>query len=207
MTAKRKQALKRCPWAGTSDAEYQRYHDEEWGVPLVDDRALFEKLSLEGFQAGLSWLTILRKRPNFRRAFAGFEPDRVARFGPREVARLMKDEGIVRNRAKIEATIGNAKAYAKLAERTSLSEFLWGFLETGPIQNRYKAMADIPAETQLSRAISKALKAEGFRFVGPTTLYAFIQSVGMVNDHLVDCHRYTPCAKLQRVRAKRLAAI
>lgn len=170
-------------------------------MPLTDDRALFEKLALEGFQAGLSWLTILRKRPNFRRAFAGFAPERVARFGPRDIARLMKDEGIVRNRAKIEATISNAQVYARLAERTSLGEFLWGFLDAGPIQNRYKAMADVPAQTELSRRMSKALKAEGFRFVGPTTLYAFMQSVGMVNDHLVDCHRHTPCAKLQRSRS------
>jgi len=202
MNAPHRQALKRCSWADIADVEYQRYHDEEWGVPITDDRALFEKLSLEGFQAGLSWLTILRKRSNFRRAFADFEPERVARFGPRDVARLMKDEGIVRNRAKIEATIGNAKAYARLTERTSLSDFLWGFLETGSIQNRYKTMEDIPAETELSRRMSKALKGKGFRFVGPTTLYAFMQSVGMVNDHLVDCHRHTPCAKLQRARAK-----
>ncbi|MGI9403039.1 MAG: DNA-3-methyladenine glycosylase I [Hyphomicrobium sp.] len=202
MSSAHRQDLQRCPWAGIADAEYQRYHDEEWGVPLTDDRALFEKLALEGFQAGLSWLTILRKRPNFRRAFAGFQTERVARFGPKDVARLMKDEGIVRNRAKIEATISNAKAFAQLAERTSLSEFLWGFLETGPIQNRYRTMADIPAETELSRRMSKALKGEGFRFVGPTTLSALMQSAGMVNDHLVSCHRHTPCAKLQRAQAK-----
>lgn len=201
MSSTHRQSLKRCPWLGIADAEYQRYHDEEWGVPLTDDRALFEKLVLEGFQAGLSWLTILKKRPNFRRAFAGFAPERVAHFGAKDVARLMKDEGIVRNRAKIEATISNAKAYARLAERTSLSEFLWGFLGTGPVQNQYEVMADIPAQTDLSRRMSKALKAEGFRFVGPTTLYAFMQSAGMVNDHLVDCHRHAPCAKLQRARA------
>jgi len=200
MTSARRQTLKRCPWPGIADTEYQRYHDEEWGVPLTEDRELFEKLVLEGFQAGLSWLTILKKRPNFRRAFAGFEPARVARFGARDIARLMKDEGIVRNRAKIEATIGNARAYARLAERTSLSDFLWGFLERGPIQNQYEVMSDIPAQTDLSRHMSKALKAEGFRFVGPTTLYAFMQSAGMVNDHLVDCHRHRPCAKLQQAR-------
>ena len=198
MSREQRQGLKRCPWAGIADAEYQRYHDEEWGVPLTDDRALFEKLTLEGFQAGLSWLTILKKRENFRRAFAGFVPERIARFGPKDVAGLMKDQGIVRNRAKIEATISNAKAYVQLVERTSLSEFLWGFFERGPIQNRYRTIAAIPAETDLSRRMSKALKAEGFRFVGPTTLYAFMQSVGMVNDHLVDCHRHAPCARLQR---------
>jgi DNA-3-methyladenine glycosylase I len=191
----------RCPWVG-SDGEYVRYHDEEWGVPLTTDRALFEKLVLEGFQAGLSWITILRKRENFRRAFARFDPERIARFGKRDVERLMKDEGIIRNRAKIEATIDNAKTYAKLSERTSLKAFLWSFLDDGPVQNKRKAMSDIPAETEVSKRISKALKAEGFRFVGPTTMYAFMQSVGMVNDHVVNCHRYGPCGKLQRATVK-----
>lgn len=201
MSTAHRRALRRCPWAGIADVEYQRYHDEEWGVPITTDRALFEKLVLEGFQAGLSWLTILRKRSNFRSAFAGFAPESVASFGSKDISRLMKNEGIVRNRAKIEATISNAKAYIRLAERTSLSELMWGFLEKGPIQNRYKTMADVPTETELSRHMSKALKGEGFRFVGPTTLYALMQSVGMVNDHLVDCHRHAPCAKLQRGRA------
>jgi DNA-3-methyladenine glycosylase I len=191
----------RCPWVG-SDGEYVRYHDEEWGVPLTTDKALFEKLVLEGFQAGLSWITILRKRENFRRAFARFDPERIARFGKRDVERLMKDEGIIRNRAKIEATIDNAKTYAKLSERTSLKAFLWGFLDDGPVQNKRKTMSDIPAETDVSKRISKALKAEGFRFVGPTTMYAFMQSVGMVNDHVVSCHRYGPCGKLQRATVK-----
>lgn len=201
MTGRRPDARKRCPWAG-ADAEYQRYHDEEWGVPLTRDEALFEKLVLEGFQAGLSWLTILRKRENFRRAFDGFEAQRIARYRGRDIARLMKDEGIVRNRAKIEATIDNAKAYVRLRERTSLKAFLWGFLEKGPIQNRHRMMSTIPAETELSRRVSKALKAEGFRFVGATTIYAFMQSTGMVNDHLVGCHRYAPCAKLQRAKVR-----
>ncbi len=190
----------RCPWAG-NDADYQRYHDEEWGVPLVSDRALFEKLCLEGFQAGLSWVTILRKRENFRRAFDRFEPERLARYSAKDTARLMQDVGIVRNRAKIEATIDNAKAYLALRKHGTLQAFLWGFLDKGPAQNRHRAMADIPAETDLSRRISKALKAEGFLFVGPTTVYAFMQSVGMVNDHLVGCHRYAACQKLQRASA------
>lgn len=197
MTAKKKQ-LVRCPWAD-SDAEYQRYHDEEWGVPLTDDRALLEKLCLEGFQSGLSWITILRKRENFRRAFSRFEPERVARYGTKDVARLMQDVGIVRNHAKIEATIDNAKAYLQLRQQgTTLRAFLWGFLDDGPVQNRFRAMGDIPPETDISKRISKALKVEGFRFVGPTTVYAFMQSVGMVNDHLVSCPRHAPCAKLQR---------
>jgi DNA-3-methyladenine glycosylase I len=202
MTAAKRTSLERCPWAGIADSEYARYHDEEWGVPLTRDEALFEKLVLEGFQAGLSWLTILRKRGNFRRAFDGFSTERIARYNARDVARLMKDEGIVRNRAKIAATIDNAKAYLRLSERTTLKEFLWGYLDEGPVQNRHETMSDIPAETDLSKRISKALKAEGFRFVGPTTVYAFMQSAGMVNDHLVGCHRHAPCAKLQRAIVK-----
>jgi DNA-3-methyladenine glycosylase I len=201
MTAKAQNERVRCPWTG-DDIEYRRYHDEEWGVPLTTDEAIFEKLVLEGFQAGLSWLTILRKRENFRRAFARFDAERIARFKTSDVERLMQDEGIIRNRAKIEATIDNAKSYAKLAERTSLKAFLWGFLNKGPVQNRHKTMSDIPAETETSKRISKALKAEGFRFVGPTTVYAFMQSSGMVNDHLLSCHRYGPCGKLQLAEVK-----
>ncbi len=201
MTANAQDGLVRCPWAG-DDVEYRRYHDEEWGVPLTTDEAIFEKLVLEGFQAGLSWLTILRKRENFRRAFARFDAARIARFKKSDVERLMQDEGIIRNRAKIEATIDNAKAYAKLNRRTSLKAFLWGFLDDGPVQNRHKTMAAIPAETETSKLVSKALKAEGFRFVGPTTVYAFMQSSGMVNDHLLSCHRYGPCGKLQLAKVK-----
>jgi DNA-3-methyladenine glycosylase I len=188
----------RCPWPGLADAEYRRYHDEEWGVPHSDSRRLFEKLCLEGFQSGLSWLTILRKRDNFRRAFAGFDPERVARFGPPDVERLMGDTGIVRNRAKIEATIGNARACLALAERRPLAGFLWDFVDGRPVINRHAGFGDVPAETDLSRRISKALKAEGFRFVGPTTVYAFLQSSGFVNDHLVGCHRHAACARLMR---------
>ncbi|MFN3746460.1 MAG: DNA-3-methyladenine glycosylase I [Hyphomicrobiaceae bacterium] len=188
----------RCGWVGIADAEYTRYHDEEWGVPKSDDRALFEKLVLEGFQAGLSWLTILRKRENFRNAFHGFDAERIARFGARDVARLMADPGIIRNKAKIEATIENARSYLRLKERTSLGKFLWDFLDGKPLIHERRTMRDIPAETPVSKAISKALKKEGFRFVGPTTVYAFMQSCGFVNDHLADCHRHGPCAALQR---------
>ncbi len=188
----------RCPWAGIADPEYARYHDEEWGVPKTDDRQLFEKLVLEGFQSGLSWLTILKKRENFRRAFDGFDPAAIARYGEADKVRLMADAGIVRNRLKIEATIDNARAYLKLAERTSLSDFLWGHLDGRPIINAHRTFADVPAATELSKNMSNALKKKGFRFVGPTTLYAFMQASGLVNDHLVACHRHAPCATLQR---------
>lgn len=188
----------RCPWPGIADAEYARYHDEEWGVPHADDRRMLEKLILEGFQSGLSWLTILRKRESFRRAFHEFDPERIARYDARDIARLMADEGIVRNRLKIEATIDNAKAYLALRERTGLARFLWGFVDGKPVVNRHEAFKDVPPQTETSKRISKALKAEGFRFVGPTTIYAFMQSSGMVNDHLVSCHRHAVCARLQR---------
>lgn len=189
---------KRCPWTGIADPIYARYHDEEWGVPKSDDRAMFEKLVLEGFQSGLSWLTILKKRENFRKAFHGFDAARIARYGAKDIARLMADAGIVRNRLKVEATIDNARLLLKLQERTSLAAFLWGFLDGRPQINAHRSFNTVPAETATSKAISKALKAEGFRFVGPTTVYAFMQATGMVNDHLVSCMRHEPCAKLQR---------
>lgn len=188
----------RCPWAGIADPLYARYHDSEWGVPKSDDTALFEKLVLEGFQAGLSWITILRKRDNFRSAFHGFDAERIARYGKKDVARLMADPGIVRNRLKVEATIDNARALLKLNERTRLATFIWGLLDGRPQINSHTGFKTVPAETPASKALSKALKAEGFRFVGPTTVYAFMQACGMVNDHLVSCHRYEPCARLQR---------
>ncbi len=188
----------RCAWPGIQDAEYTRYHDEEWGVPHADDRRLFEKLILEGFQSGLSWLTILRKRPAFRAAFEDFDAERIARYGDADRARLMTDAGIVRNRLKVEAAVDNARAYLALRERTTLARFLWDFLDGRPIVHERLSHADIPAETELSKRISKALKKEGFRFVGPTTVYAFMQSSGFVNDHLVNCHRHAPCATLQR---------
>ncbi len=198
MTAHAPEALQRCPWGGIEDAEYARYHDEEWGVPHADDRRLFEKLILEGFQAGLSWLTILRKRENFRRAFHGFEPARMARYTDRDVERLMADPGIVRNRAKIEAAIGNARACLALSRHQPLSALVWGIIDGRPLADVRRSVADVPAETPQSKALSKALKGAGFRFVGPTTVYAFMQSSGMVNDHIVTCHRHAPCAALQR---------
>jgi DNA-3-methyladenine glycosylase I len=191
-------SLSRCPWTGLADPLYTRYHDEEWGVPKSDDRALFEKLVLEGFQAGLSWLTILKKRENFREAFHDFDAQRIARYGARDTARLMADAGIVRNRLKVEATIANARALLKLQERTSLAAFLWGFLDGRPQINQHRSFKTVPAETATSKAMSKALLAQGFRFVGPTTVYAFMQATGMVNDHLLDCFRHEPCAGLQR---------
>jgi DNA-3-methyladenine glycosylase I len=190
--------VERCPWAGATGTEYARYHDEEWGVPQTDDRALFEKMTLEGFQAGLSWITILRKRENFRKAFHNFDAARIARFNERDVARLMNDEGIIRNRAKIEATISNAKAYLDLTERMPFSRFMWGFIEGRPVINNLTSIKGVPAETDASKRMSKALKAEGFRFVGSTTMYALMQSTGMVNDHLVTCFRHAACAKLQK---------
>jgi DNA-3-methyladenine glycosylase I len=175
----------RCWWAGT-DPLSVRYHDEEWGRPVTDDTRLFEKLCLEGFQAGLSWLVILRKRPAFRAAFAGFDIATVARFDSGDIARLLTDPGIVRNRAKIEATIANARAALSLITHAgSLARFIWGF--EPPPRSAPRSPEDIPTQTPESKALSKALKARGFRFVGPTTLYAFMQAVGVVNDHLERC--------------------
>ena len=187
--------VRRCAWAG-SDPLYVAYHDTDWGVPEFDDRALFEKLILDGFQAGLSWITILRKRENFRSAFAGFDPAVIARFDARHVEALMLDAGIVRNRAKIDATISGARAFLAIQERQGFSKFLWDFVEGQPVQNDRRTRSDIPAETDTSRAISKALRAEGFNFVGPTIVYAFMQAVGMTNDHLVGCFRHAECAAL-----------
>ncbi|MFO1172927.1 MAG: DNA-3-methyladenine glycosylase I [Hyphomicrobiaceae bacterium] len=187
----------RCPWAG-SDPLYVAYHDTEWGVPKTDERALFEKLVLEGFQSGLSWITILRKRENFRKAFHGFDPVRIVRYGDKDVARLMQDEGIVRNRLKVAATIDNARAYLKLAETRGLASLIWEMAGGKPQQNAHRSMQDVPAETPVSKAISKELKRRGFRFVGPTTIYAFMQSMGMVNDHLVGCPSHATCAALAK---------
>jgi DNA-3-methyladenine glycosylase I len=185
------QALRRCPWPG-DDPLYLAYHDTEWGVPEWDDRALFEKLLLDGFQAGLSWITILRKRENFRRAFQGFEPERIARFGPAQTRKLMADPGIVRNRAKVEGSVRNAKAYLALREaKGSFSQYLWGFVLGEPKVNHRRSMRQIPAETKESRAMSQALRQAGFTFVGPTICYAFMQATGMVDDHLVQCFRHT----------------
>ncbi|MGI9478696.1 MAG: DNA-3-methyladenine glycosylase I [Hyphomicrobiaceae bacterium] len=198
MAKSKPNAIARCPWPNIDDPQYARYHDEEWGVPKTDDRALFEKIVLEGFQAGLSWLTILRKRENFRKAFHGFEPERIVRYTAKDHARLMADPGIVRNRLKIEATIANARAYLELREEQTLSSFIWDHLDGKPVINRFRDFNEVPAETPLSKTISKALKKRGFRFVGPTTMYAFMQASGLVNDHLVGCPRHAACAKLQR---------
>jgi DNA-3-methyladenine glycosylase I len=185
----------RCWWPGTDDL-YVAYHDTEWGIPEFDDRALFEKLILDGFQAGLSWITILRKRENFRRAFAGFDPAAIARFDASHVEALMLDAGIVRNRAKIEGAVASARAWLALQERQGFARFLWDFVGDRPIQLNPTSRADILAETEVSRTISKALKQEGFAFVGPTIVYAFMQAVGMTNDHLVGCYRHADCAAL-----------
>jgi DNA-3-methyladenine glycosylase I len=185
-------AKRRCPWCLGSDL-YRRYHDEEWGVPVHDDARLFEFLILEGAQAGLSWSTILAKRENYRRAFARFDPEKVARFGARDAKRLMRDAGIVRNRLKIGAAIGNARAFLEVRrEFGSFDAYLWRFVDGRPLQNRRRNMKQVPARTAVSDAISKDLKRRGFRFVGSTIVYAFMQAVGMVNDHLIACFRRKP---------------
>jgi DNA-3-methyladenine glycosylase I len=184
--------IHRCPWCG-SDPIYVAYHDEEWGVPEFDDRALFEKLILDGFQAGLSWITILRKREAFRAAFDGFEPEIIARYDARKLRSLMQDEKIVRNGAKIEASVGNARAYLALREHQRFADYLWDFVDGKPKQNRFRSTTQIPAQTALAEKLSKDLRQKGFKFVGPTIVYAFMQAVGMVNDHLVRCHRHQPC--------------
>ncbi len=184
-----------CPWPG-NDAAYRHYHDTEWGVPQTDDRALFEKLVLESFQSGLSWLTILRKRQNFRAAFAGFDPEVLANWGEKDVLRLLGDVGIIRNRAKIEATLSNARAYLALMERTSFARHCWDVVDGHPRQNRFVSMSEVPAHTPESTALARRLKGDGFRFFGPTTAYAFMQSMGLVNDHLIGCPRHASCAAL-----------
>jgi DNA-3-methyladenine glycosylase I len=184
----------RCPWCGT-DELYVRYHDTDWGVPEYDSRALFEKLILDGFQAGLSWITILRKRENFRTAFDGFEPSIMARYDAAKVEALMHNEGIVRNRLKIEAAITSAQAYLEMPD---FSTYLWGFLDSKVVQNNVRAISEVQASTPLAERISKDLKKRGFRFVGPTIVYAFMQACGLVNDHLVQCHRQEAVKKLER---------
>ncbi len=186
--------LVRCPWP-KQDPLYVAYHDEEWGVPEYDDRALFEKLILDGFQAGLSWITILRKRENFRKAFDRFDPEKIARYRPAKIEKLMQDAGIVRNRAKIEGAVDSARAYLDIMHKgPGFSTLLWDFVDGRPKVNRFKTISQVPAETDVSRKISKELSARGFKFVGPTIVYAFMQAVGMVNDHLVSCHRHAALA-------------
>ncbi len=187
-------SLTRCGWAPVDDPPYLAYHDEEWGVPVHDDRRLFEMLTLEGAQAGLSWSTILHKREGYRKAFAGFDPAKVARFTPARVFRLLEDPSIVRNRLKVESTVTNARAtLAVQVDAGSLDAYVWSFVDEKPVVNRWSG-GDIPAETPTSRAISKDLKRRGFRFVGPTVCYAFMQATGMVNDHAVGCFRFAELA-------------
>jgi DNA-3-methyladenine glycosylase I len=181
--------IRRCEWATGGDELMLAYHDEEWGRPSRDEHHLFEMLTLEGAQAGLSWSTILRKREGYRRAFAGFDPVEVARFSARDVERLLADPGIVRNRLKVESTVNNAARVLELRETGGLGAYLWGFVDGAPIVNRWRSLSELPAETELSKAISKDLKRRGFRFVGPTVIYAFMQAVGMVDDHTIDCFR------------------
>ena len=185
----------RCTWPGT-DPQYLAYHDEEWGVPEWDGRALFEKLVLDGFQAGLAWITILRKREAFREAFAGFDPDIIATWGAGEVERLLQDPGIVRHRGKIEATITNARAWQRIEAEQGFSDFLWSYVGGAPLQNHWTVMSQVPASTQISERLSKDLKKAGFKFCGPTIVYAFMQAVGMVNDHLVGCPCHARVASL-----------
>lgn len=181
----------RCAWVNSPDPIYAAYHDTEWGVPEYDARALWEKLMLDGFQAGLAWITILRKRETMRAAFHGFDPDRIAAYTEADRDRLMADPGIIRSRAKIEAAIGNARAYIAMRDRgEDFSDYLWGFVDGQPIQNRYATLKDVPTKTPLSEAISKDLKRRGFKFVGPVIVYAFMEAVGMVNDHEVTCPRH-----------------
>jgi DNA-3-methyladenine glycosylase I len=182
--------LSRCPWP-KQDPLYIAYHDEEWGVPEYDDRVLYEKLVLDGFQAGLSWITILRKRENFRRAFDNFDPEKIARYRSAKIERLMGDAGIVRNRAKIEGTVLSARAWLEVMEKgPGFSKLLWDFMDGRPKVNRFRSVRQVPAETAISRAMSKELTQRGFKFCGPTIVYAFMQAVGMVNDHLVSCYRH-----------------
>lgn len=186
---------KRCDWVGSSDLE-RRYHDDEWGVPVHDDRTLFEFLTLEGAQAGLSWTTILNKRDNYRRLFDGFDVHKIANYDQDRVERLLQDAGIVRNRLKVESTVSNARAFIEVQEEFgSFDAWLWRWVDGAPIQNRRKSLAEVPASTDLSDGLSKELKKRGFRFVGSTICYAFMQAVGMVNDHAVDCFRWS---ELQR---------
>ncbi len=185
----------RCAWVG-DDPLYQAYHDEEWGVPLYDDRGLFELLMLESFQAGLSWITILRKREAFRRAFEGFQPERIAAFQEDDIARLLADPGIVRHRGKIEATIAGARIWCSMmSEPQGFSHFLWSFVDGAPKLNSWRSVEEVPASTPTSEAMSRELKKKGFRFCGPTICYAFMQASGMVNDHTIDCFRYNATNK------------
>jgi DNA-3-methyladenine glycosylase I len=187
----------RCPWPGI-DPLYVAYHDQDWGVPEYDDRALFEKLVLDGFQAGLSWITILRKREHFRTVFDGFDAEKIVRYTPEKLADLLNDAGIIRHRGKIEGTVKSARVFLDIQEKQGFSTYLWNFCDGRVINNHPLTMADIPTESEISRRLSKELKARGFAFCGPTIVYAFMQAVGMVNDHLVGCFRHEEVKTLER---------
>jgi DNA-3-methyladenine glycosylase I len=191
--------IKRCRWAEGVSLDYVRYHDEEWGVPVYDDRTQFEFLILEGAQAGLSWSTILNKRDGYRRAFADFDPEKVARFTTKRVEKLLQDPSIVRNRLKVESTVTNARSFLAVRDEFgSFCDYIWQFVDGEPVQNRFRRDRDIPATSPVSDALSKDLKKRGFRFVGSTIVYAHMQATGLVNDHVVGCFRHQPCAKLAR---------
>jgi DNA-3-methyladenine glycosylase I len=187
----------RCPWPGT-DPLYLAYHDEEWGVPEHDSRGLYEKLMLDGFQAGLSWITVLRKREAFRTAFDNFDPEKIARYNRRKIDSLMRNSGIIRNRAKIEGTIASARAWLKIQEGEGFSNYVWDFVDGKSVQNSFRDVSEIPAQTPLSVRIAKDLKKRGFNFCGPTVVYAFCQATGMVNDHIVTCWRHEECRVLAK---------
>ncbi len=192
-------AVKRCRWAEGVSLDYIRYHDEEWGVPVYDDQTQFEFLILEGAQAGLSWSTILNKRDGYRKAFADFDPVKVARFTKKRIEKLLQDPSIVRNRLKVESTVTNARAFLRVQEEFgSFSDYIWQYVEGKPVQNRFRRDSDVPATSPVSDALSKDLKKRGFRFVGSTIVYAHMQATGLVNDHVVGCFRHSPCAKLAR---------
>ncbi len=192
-----------CIWPGT-DPLYVAYHDEEWGVPEYDARLLYEKLVLDGFQAGLSWITILRKRENFRKAFHNFDPEKIARYGKRDFERLMKNEGIIRSNAKIKAAIEGAQLWLDIQEKESggFREMIWKHVDGKPVINHFKSMKDVPAKTPMSEGLSKDLKQRGFKFVGPVIVYAFAQAVGMVNDHMISCRRHKECANLAKAKRR-----
>jgi DNA-3-methyladenine glycosylase I len=193
------QTVKRCKWAEGVSLDYIAYHDEEWGVPVRDDRVQFEFLILEGAQAGLSWSTILNKRAGYRKAFADFDPKKVARFTDKRVEKLLQDPGIVRNRLKVQSAVTNARAFLAVQEEFgSFSDYIWGFVDGEPIQNRFRRDSDVPATSKESDALSKDLKKRGFKFVGSTIVYAHMQATGLVNDHVVGCFRYKPCQRLAK---------
>ena len=193
---------KRCWWPGESDALYLSYHDKEWGVPEYDPRALYEKLVLDGFQAGLSWITILRKRENFRKAFHNFDPEKIARYGKRDVERLLRNEGIIRSRAKIDAAIKGAKLWLEIEEKEpgGFADLIWNHAGGKPRINRFRTRQQVPAQTEMSEGLARELKSRGFNFCGPVIVYAFAQAIGMVNDHLTHCFRHAECAKLAKSR-------